>query len=387
MDYISDDSHDSSEEEPTNEELKSDSIWLDHKNKPDKFAYGILSASSDSYDYYDLEQASEALQEWEFIKHDYEADNCICSQVIHQRYWIRNRYTDHVAIIGSECVKKLKTDDLNLWSQINFSMRSQGKSQEEHKHLACVSCCKYNIKKPESGSNREALCKTCVQEGKHQPSKNYLAVKGIPCKGCGEKILASSGTYCYNCLEDCKLCDAKIDPGTLSKLCSSCEEEVRIRVESSSACEKSTTPQQTVSAKKSIPIQQIEVVRKPAVPVPSIQKQTERTTRSCILCSAELPSDFAKHQTRCWDCYCKDNNIEVGTKSTVLAAIKCTSCKCNLPPNTGDYGNRCMTCYRKENNMKICPHCLEVKKFFSLEAWCKMCLDCHGSNKTLKVLG
>lgn len=364
MDYIYDESSESSLEEPINNHLDSDLVWLEYKSMPEKFAYGILSASSSKYNSSDLKQASLALYEWDFIKCDNEEDKCICGHIIHDRYWIRNRHTDQIAIVGSDCIHKLSSKDLNLWTQINFCI----KSRQEHKNLACISCCKYKVREVDLYGQLEGLCKSCTEQGKRRPSKNYLTVKGIPCKNCEEKILASSKLqYCNACVERCIRCKHKMDPATVSNICLECEESARLLL---------IATKKAIAMEKSRAIQQSTVVENASMM--SVEKQVAKTRR--CHCGSELPSNFPQNYTRCWTCWDEENNVEVDTKM-------CSGCGVPIKKNNQGW-TTCYKCSRKPeekmskivNKPRTCQDCRKQLPDTHDSHW-KRCTGCQFSKK------
>lgn len=143
-----------------------------------------------------------ALSEWELMYNRSEEGSCVCSHRITESFYIKNNFTWEVAIVGCDCIKKLKTRDLNLWKQIVFA-KSLSKKYEKR---TCCFCCKYMASKDDRSDL--AYCNKCIKEENTKPSNIYFVVMSKWCTRCEDKKVLPSErvTWCESCSETCFLC-------------------------------------------------------------------------------------------------------------------------------------------------------------------------------------
>lgn len=170
-----------------------ETIWDTTSSKRKRFQ-GVLLRYSKSSNY------DKAILEWEEVPdtNDLSSNTCICSQNILDEYYIRNRKTDKVLVVGSECISKFGNDDMKE----SVAVRKKIKKYDGTK-LPCFSCGSHTKKK------ENAFCKKCCDNGKLTLSKTILEEVGTKkCLGyekdCDNLVIAtdySGFVYCSDCFE------------------------------------------------------------------------------------------------------------------------------------------------------------------------------------------
>lgn len=139
---------------------------------------------------------------------------CICSQLIQNLHFIKNKLNGSILRIGSECINKFLPE---LKGELK-SQQSQTKNKDSDKRQ-CGVCLKFRISKlkPENVTT----CKKCYDEGLRAKRDSIIFyVNGKNCKKCGKCNLRYEDTreYCFDCsnrisglLKDCENCGKEFD--------------------------------------------------------------------------------------------------------------------------------------------------------------------------------
>ena len=294
------------DEELVNSWIKNDEEWKECNSKRKKFACAILLASSDQYADGELEDAADALSEWDLVSIDREEGFCICSQKITVRHYIKNNVTREVAVVGSDCIKKLDTRELHLIGEVKL----KGSLKEEHQRRVCCHCCKYTVSKDDVSDL--PFCNECIDDENTSVSRAYFVVMSKMCTRCDTKKALPRGnlTWCKNCCEHCSRCGvddltAELRSGRCRTCCLYLKEQARekkrlaIREKQRLARENMLSQERerlALREKEQLALREKQVV----ILVPSPKKTSTQTTfrRMCASCKRYHAGKYDV----CWTC-------------------------------------------------------------------------------------
>jgi hypothetical protein len=130
--------------------------------------------------------------EWVFdgIDESDETSICICSHIIHTKYYIRSKLNGNILRIGDTCVYKCFSSDHPIITQFkavnnqsNYSVNGTGNNR------ICNSCGKHkiSIESPEW----KTVCRSCFKNGSKN-TRNVIIPNGKVCSVCKKRVLENT---------------------------------------------------------------------------------------------------------------------------------------------------------------------------------------------------
>lgn len=197
--------------------------------KPRRFKAVLLHFSQEK------EDLDKALQEWKSFGHPEEhkePEHCICSQIIHNSFWVKHKKTYTFLRIGCDCIMKFWQNDLEMINSVKDLKRKQDYQKKYKKqsklplHRFCSGCKRHAIDINES--EEKTLChpcwkkqslqkRSCIECGDACINMNEPEWKKL-CYSCWMKKQSSQNRSC----EDCGHISINIKEPEWKKLCFSC---------------------------------------------------------------------------------------------------------------------------------------------------------------------